>query len=149
MRCTCEFSDNQLPFRSPFGRLLATNYYDGPVAGILECNSCKTLFHFEKLDWDDGQDMRIFAVAHIPSRGFQEVDDFSSTSRSTREWILDAARDIDIISIVDGMIADAMSPHLVVATTNLLGILASCRIIDRIDDTDWFHEFNLSRKRID
>jgi len=49
----------------PFKRVLATDYYDGPLEGFAECCHCGAAYHFEMLDWDDSQDTRIFRFAPL------------------------------------------------------------------------------------
>lgn len=57
---------------SPFVRLLATGYYDGPTEGLIECGTCKTTYSFNKLDWDDQQDVRVFALSPVVCGGLEE-----------------------------------------------------------------------------
>lgn len=61
----CEHVRGTHPSASPFFRLLATGYYDGPTDGFVECNVCRQAYAFHMLDWDDEQDVRIFGLAPV------------------------------------------------------------------------------------
>src|SRR6267154_3692334 len=50
---------------SPFGRTIASGYYDGPTEGFTECAHCGKTYAFRLLEWDDSQDMRIFSFADL------------------------------------------------------------------------------------
>jgi hypothetical protein len=49
----------------PFRRVIATGFYDGPTEGFTECSRCGQAFSFHMLDWDDIQDVRVFAFCPI------------------------------------------------------------------------------------
>lgn len=48
-----------------FSRSIITDYYDGPIEGFTECSECRQTYSFRKLDWDELQDVRIFAFSPI------------------------------------------------------------------------------------
>ena len=62
---------------SPFF-IVALRYYDGPTSGIVQCQTCSAEFNFMMLDWDDYQDIRIHALAPLPSGAFKQVVDILS-----------------------------------------------------------------------
>lgn len=51
----------------PFIRTLALGYHDGPIEGLTACSQCGQAWSFRKLDWDDSQNMRVFAFAPLTS----------------------------------------------------------------------------------
>ena len=79
---------------SPFSGVVATGYYDGATHGFLRCGTCSTTYEFALLDWDDGQDMRVFAVTERGAilekpRGVTLViaaEDLMKTLRVWRHW---------------------------------------------------------------
>jgi hypothetical protein len=64
MEC-CQWIESQTQASMPFGRTVATEYYDGPIQGFVECSVCGKVYSFLKLDWDDSQDVRIFSFAPL------------------------------------------------------------------------------------
>lgn len=64
MKCCKQLSDGTLE-SLPFERVLATSYHDGPTDGFTECAYCHQAYSFQKIDWDDLQDLRIFAFAPL------------------------------------------------------------------------------------
>ena len=69
--CTAMFAGRNLP--SPFGRLVALDYYDGPTSGIAQCRKCARCYSFELAAWDSGQDVRAFAFTNTPAHEFEEI----------------------------------------------------------------------------
>jgi hypothetical protein len=59
--------------RSPFSRILALGFYDGPTAGILQCGTCGAVYRFDMLDWDDNQEVRVFRLAALPPGSLEEA----------------------------------------------------------------------------
>lgn len=72
MKC-CKLLTGEPDERLPFERAIATGYYDGPTEGFTECSQCGQAYSFRKLDWDELQDVRVFAFAPIPLK----LDDIS------------------------------------------------------------------------
>jgi hypothetical protein len=64
MKC-CKFLVDGSYERLPFERAIATGYYDGPTDGFTICSQCGQAYSFRKLDWDELQDVRVFAFAPI------------------------------------------------------------------------------------
>lgn len=52
--------------KSPFSKIIALGFYDGPTSGILQCDTCLNNYKFEMIDWDDNQEVRIFRLASLP-----------------------------------------------------------------------------------
>jgi hypothetical protein len=72
MTC-CKQLETAAGATSPFGRMIALGFYDGPTGGVAECAYCHAEYVFEMLDWDDGQDVRVFSFAPLPAGSFEQV----------------------------------------------------------------------------
>lgn len=58
---------------SPFGEVIAVEFYDGPVSGVLRCRNCGSVLQFKWLAWDARQDKRVFALARMPGQVWAEI----------------------------------------------------------------------------
>jgi hypothetical protein len=136
---------------SPFRRILATGYYDGPTDGLVECATCSTLYQFQKLDWDDQQDMRIFALSPIPGHSFAELEVTRSGSEGPAWPIWVPADQVtqELALRVDAILDAASPAEFIVATENLLGIIDVWRPIGLRVPVDWFAELGLERVRVE
>ena len=132
---------------SPFVRLIATDYYDGPTEGIIECGACSRVYSFRKLDWDQGQDVRIFALSPIPGCAISEFEARAAGEVVSKwpSWVLMEETETEIAATVDG-IRDMASPaEFIVATEDLLSLIEAWRPVGLSDDVDWFSELGLNR----
>ncbi len=50
---------------TPFTKIIALDWYDGPTGGILQCEACQAVYHFDMLDWDYHQ-VRVFRLRPLP-----------------------------------------------------------------------------------
>lgn len=57
---------------SPFIVVGETDYYDGPVEGVMQCHHCLATFRFQMLDWDGNHNVRIFSLASLAPHYFRE-----------------------------------------------------------------------------
>jgi hypothetical protein len=132
---------------SPFARLLATRYYDGPTEGLVECGSCGTTYSFQKLDWDDQQDIRIFSLSPISGRG---LDDLMRSPGSPLpkwpNWILTSEESADFAAKVDELRKSASPEEFIVVTEDLLREVGIWRPVGLGVHRDWFSELGLPRK---
>jgi hypothetical protein len=51
---------------SPFTRIIALDFYDGPTGGVLQCAACGAVYQFDMLDWDDDHAVRVIRLASLP-----------------------------------------------------------------------------------
>ncbi len=58
---TCVHVNSSDEIMSPFGKVLAVDYYDGPTRCLVECRHCNRVFALEMIDWDDDQSARVFS----------------------------------------------------------------------------------------
>ncbi|MBI2374006.1 MAG: hypothetical protein HYV07_08410 [Deltaproteobacteria bacterium] len=131
--------------RSPFARLVATGYYDGPIDGLVECATCSTIYSFRKLDWDNQQDTRIFSLSPIPGHS---IDEFTAggVAPTWPAWVLADRETEAVASGVDEMRRAASPEEFIVATEDLLGTIEAWRPVGLIGDVDWFSELGLDRE---
>ena len=130
----------------PFGRTLATGYYDGPVEGFTECRTCGRAYSFRKLDWDDRQDLRVFALAPL-----------AISLKDIAAKLLPNADEQATLMLVPPLAAAehdfskkllAQRPTHVVACQGWPGRALSCRDVTKLDldsVSDWFAFLGLPR----
>jgi len=133
---------------SPFARLIATGYYDGPTDGLVECATCSTIYSFRKLDWDNQQDTRIFSLSPIPGHSIAEFADSKTggVAPTWPVWVLADRETEGVASAVDEMRRAASPEEFIVATEDLLGTIAAWRPVGLIGEVDWFAELGLDRE---
>jgi hypothetical protein len=124
--CCREIIGQARSLRSPFTRLVATGYYDGPTEGQVECGACGRLHVFRLVDWGEGQDLRQFSLAPTPC-SFGDIE--SSTPARARWRTVTVVRgDADD---PDGAVEKAMNAasavEFVVATRDLLALIETWR----------------------
>src|SRR3954470_20513449 len=59
--------------KSPFTKVIATHYYDGPMEGFLGHSEWPQACVFRLLDWDRETDLRVYEIARVEDLGFEEV----------------------------------------------------------------------------
>jgi len=58
---------------SPFAEIIAVEFYDGPVSGVVRCSNCSSVFQYKLLAWDERQEKRVFALAKMPSSAWDQI----------------------------------------------------------------------------
>lgn len=58
---------------SPFRKVIATHYYDGPVRGFLAHTEWLQACVFQLVDWDRETDLRVYEIARVEDLGFEDV----------------------------------------------------------------------------
>ena len=144
---------------SPFSKIIAFGYDDGPTSGIVRCTGCAEAYRFDVLAsdvdgiydfaaWDRGEELRIFSLSRLSEGAFERAVDVLSTAEAPRwpVWVpgvyphlptLDRLVDTDIASILAG----ADRPCLIVAAAGLLQPMVAIRdhpAGGRLSDSDWF-----------
>jgi len=61
----CQNPESLLNTESPFTKIIALDFYDGPTGGILRCETCHRVYQFDMLDWDYHQ-VRVFRLRSLP-----------------------------------------------------------------------------------
>jgi hypothetical protein len=59
--------------KSPFRKVIATEYYDGPVRGFLGHSEWLQACVFQLLDWDRETDLRVYEIARVEDLAFEDV----------------------------------------------------------------------------
>ena len=131
-----------------FSTILATGYYDGPTDGIA-IGSENNVFTFRLLDWDDGQDMRVFAVSRVANAGRQDLAEtirtkFAATSGT--QLLPPQLSPENEAAVAE--LATRSNLIAVVATTDLLGDVAAWQPVGASlpEGTDWLQRFGLPRR---
>ena len=130
---------------SPFSKLVMLGYYDGPTDGLIECATCATTYAFRKIDWDDGQNLRVFALAPIPGHDLKELQELGPT-QETPKWPTWAPNAGSKAANVAGEMCQGASPEeFIVAADDLLKTLEVWRPVGLATPSDWFVELSLPR----
>lgn len=58
---------------SPFHKVIATRYYDGPLAGFVAHRDWPHAGLFQLIDWDRETDVRVYEIARVEALSFEEV----------------------------------------------------------------------------
>jgi len=64
---------SQAQLKSPFTKVIATHYYDGPVEGFLGHRDWLQACVFRLMDWDRETDLRVYEIARVEDLPFEEV----------------------------------------------------------------------------
>ncbi|HVY28073.1 MAG TPA: hypothetical protein VHB79_16060 [Polyangiaceae bacterium] len=59
--------------KSPFTKVIATRYYDGPMEGFLAHRDWPHACVFQLLDWDRETDLRVYEIARVEDLAFEDV----------------------------------------------------------------------------
>lgn len=76
---------------SPFERIIAIDYYDGPVRGFAFCRGSLDGYLFRMEAWDDHQSERIFSLAPLDHRDGSALLELASHIEAARRpvWAVD------------------------------------------------------------
>jgi hypothetical protein len=146
--------------RSPFTRIIALDWYDGPRAGLAQCGGCNLEFRFELLDevinTEEGQDVRILSLAPLPPNSLSRLSDalVRYQAPSSPVWVPlwkfpSEAEQAALDRLTEEILGAAGPPGWVVATPNLSEEILAAEAItaeDLIRVTDWFCFLSLDRK---
>ncbi len=139
--------------KCPFSRIIALDYYDGPISGAAQCAQCSAEYRFEMLAWDDSQDVRIYSLAPLPPQSVAQLTAALSETGppSWPVWVpiwkfvsegIGEAVGQEVQRILDR----AGSVELVIASEDSLATIMSAKQVtgERIAMTmDWFSFLNL------
>ena len=135
---------------SPFSRIVATGFYDGPTDGLVECGACRSIYVFEKLDWDDQQDIRVFSLSPVVC---DELDGLMESvvvyGGILPIWVVPADVPADFRRRLEVVMRSAAPAEFVVAGQSLLRKLEVWRPIGMGNTIDWFSELSLDRSGMD
>ena len=147
---------------SPFAKIIALGFDDGPSTGVVLCQGCSGAYRFELIAidvdgtfdhaaWDRGEELRVFSLAPLPEGSFDRIVAALAAIEAPRwpTWApgvdlrapeLDRLIESDIASILHG----ADRPTLVVVAAGLLQPFVTIRESPEPNGrtpTDWFALF--------
>lgn len=64
--------------------MIALDFYDGPVSGVMRDLGTNRAWKFTMIDWDDRQEVRVFATAPLPEEAFKRIADTLSEYESPK-----------------------------------------------------------------
>lgn len=140
---------------SPFSVVVALGYYDGPTSGVAECAQCKLAYRFDMLDWDEGQDIRIYSLAPLPPDSWDNLtkllpDSLRPGSVWVPNWIFEStAKETETQQKIDRILEGAGPIQLVIASDGLTKSVPRARQVgaqDLIAGRDWFSFLGLQKR---
>lgn len=89
--------------KSPFAKIIATHYYDGPTEGFLEHRVWGEACVFRLLDWDRETDLRVYEIARVTDTRFESIVDelFQDRLPSWPVWVLPSSSRSQAEALVD------------------------------------------------
>lgn len=132
-------------FGTPFARVCATGYYDGPLTGWA-LGRADELYAFACVDADDGQDARVFAVYAVPAELRHDVMQFPGWRSPPRVAVVSPA-DAERYPHLAVEPEAAWLIAIVVATDLLAGLIAWLPWTAPLPtDHDWLRAFDIPRQ---
>jgi hypothetical protein len=133
---------------SPFAKVIALGYYDGPTAGIVQCHSCATAYKFDLLMWDEDQDRRIFTLTELPIHAWSSIVNILSpyTSPTWPIWVplwqFPTEEETTMVNKqIENILQQAKPPVCIIVCSNLLETITRAKYVtapDLATVTDWF-----------
>lgn len=110
---------------SPFTKVIATRYYDGPMEGFLAHNEWPQACVFQLVDWDRETDLRVYDIARVEDMSFEDVVGllFDERRPTWPMWVLPSAARARGEELVDALFSRAR-PVATVTTRDLFGEIA-------------------------
>jgi hypothetical protein len=59
--------------KSPFNKVIATRYYDGPMEGFVAHRDWPQACVFQLVDWDRETDLRVYELSRVEDLSFEDV----------------------------------------------------------------------------
>lgn len=107
---------------SPFTKVIATRYYDGPMEGFLAHSEWPQACVFQLVDWDRETDIRTYDIARVEDLSFDDVVGmlFEERRPTWPVWVLPSSVRARGEQLVDQCFARAR-PVATVTTRELFG----------------------------
>ena len=131
--------------RSPFAKLVAFDYDDGAVSGIVCCEGCANAYQFDELArdvdglhdraaWDRGEELRAYSLAPLPADAFDRTVKLISSAEAPNwpVWVPGIRQSSPhLASLIENEVAAILAssepPTLLVATAGLLQPIVAVR----------------------
>lgn len=107
---------------SPFRKVIATQYYDGPVRGFAAHSEWLQACVFQLIDWDRETDLRVYEIARVEDLGFEDVVGalFHDRLPTWPIWVLPSGSRDRAEQLVEACF-DRARPVATVTTRDLIG----------------------------
>ena len=161
VKACCQMLGDTIGSSSPFDRVIALSYNDGPTEGFLGCHGCGAEYLFRMLDDQadsaDESDRRIFGLSRLPEGTIEQFSEAMAPYQRPPVGPLwaplwsfpsESVRD-QMSSTVDHLESAAGPVELIIASTSWLDgeIIASRSVspADSLEPRDWFEFLGLAR----
>lgn len=128
---------DRLDALSPFGRIIALGYYDGPTSGVVQCSVCSSAYKYEIVAWDDNQDLRIYVLAPLREELFVDFVKTLSELEAPKwpVWVprwgsASKKRDKAINSSLETLLGSASKEEYVLSTEDLSKRIIAAKCLD-------------------
>lgn len=111
--------------KSPFNKVIATRYYDGPMEGFLAHSEWPQACVFQLIDWDRETDLRVYEVARVEDLLFEDIVGllFQERLPTWPVWVLPSGARNRAKELVDDCMKRAR-PVATITTRDLFGHIA-------------------------
>lgn len=133
--------------KSPFQKVIATRYYDGPMEGFLAHDEWPQACVFQLVDWDRETDLRVYDIARVEDLSFEDVVGilFEERRPTWPVWVLPSGARARGEKLVDECFTRAR-PVATVTARDLFGEISSW---DPADDAPMSSGLVMPRSRRD
>jgi hypothetical protein len=149
--------------KSPFAKIIALDWYDGPRAGLLSCGQCAREYRFEPLDevynGHQGRDWRIFSLAFMPEGSMKRLADAFAPYETPwgihpqvwvplRDKFPSLAEEFAMDRLTSRLLCEASSPELAIASSDIAEEILAARKLkagDLDSVKDWFAYLGVAR----
>ena len=149
--------------QSPFTRIIALDWYDGPRTGFLSCGHCAREYRFEPLDevynGPQGRDWRIFSLAPLPDGSMKQLADALSPYETPwgvhpQVWVPlwdkfpSSAEEFAMDRLTRRLICGAGPPELAIASPDIAEEISAAKLLaagDLDSVKDWFAFLGIAR----
>ena len=114
-------------FPSPFAKLIALGYHDGPTEGLLLSELAGEAYLFAMLDSDDMLNLRVFELSPLPSDVFAEVTAILSEWETPRWPVWVPSWRPEMNAKVDPLLKKVDRATWILTAVDLLTQIVACR----------------------
>jgi hypothetical protein len=117
--------------QSPFAKIIAARFYDGPTEGFLDHRDWPHACVFQMVDWDRQSDIRVYEISRVEDLAFDDVVEllFRERRPTWPVWVLPSNARLRGEQLVDECLKRAR-PLATVSTRDLLGEITRWEVAD-------------------